>query len=72
MASPYTRLYTEDEEYAYDSGRMDMRAEVLQELRKLRKFYLSVDQYDQSLVVELIMGRIYSLCDLVEELESNA
>jgi hypothetical protein len=60
MSSPNTPLYTEAEEYAYDSGRIDMRDDILKDLRKLRAYYANHDLWERATTVDLIMNKIYT------------
>jgi hypothetical protein len=58
MSSPYTRLRTEDEELMYDAGRMDMRDDILKDLRKLRAYYANHDLWERATTIDLIMNKI--------------
>lgn len=58
MSSPYTRLYTEDEEIAYDSGRMDMKHEILQVIRALRAASANQELWDRARVLDLAIDMI--------------
>ncbi len=58
MNSPYTRLMTEDEEIAYDSGRVDMRSDILKDLHKLRAFYANNGMWERATTVDLIISKV--------------
>jgi hypothetical protein len=58
MSSPYTPIYSEAEEYAYDSGRMDMRHEILKDLHKLRAHYANNDLWERATTVDLIISKV--------------
>jgi hypothetical protein len=59
MSSPYTPIYTEAEEYAYDSGAMDKRDEILKTLRSLRAAYANQGLWDRAAALDLAMDMIY-------------
>ena len=58
MSSPNTPIYTEAEEYAYDSGRMDFRDEILKDLRSLRVHYANNKLWERATTVDLIISKI--------------
>ena len=53
-----SRDYTEDEEIAYDSGRIDMRGDILKDLHKLRAHYANNDLWERATTVDLIISKI--------------
>jgi hypothetical protein len=60
MSSPYDRLATEGEEYAYDSGQIDKRDEILKTLRSLRAAYANQGLWERATALDLAMDMIYT------------
>jgi hypothetical protein len=60
MSSPNTPIYTEAEEYAYDSGQIDKRDEILKTLRSLRANYANKGLWERAVALDLAMDMIYT------------
>jgi len=58
MSSPYTPIYTEAEEYAYDSGQIDKRDEIMKTLRSLRAAYANQGLWERAKALDLAMNMI--------------